>query len=74
MIQIGDGYATQHSHFYMIAIQCADRVVDVAGTLDPPRKATRLDVLNLIRGELEKRIPECRGGAVVAFDVQPNRL
>lgn len=69
----------QGTHFFLITIQYPRPggtvgITSANGAWTPARKSTRLDVFNAIRAELESQYPECRGGTVLAFDLQPNRL
>jgi hypothetical protein len=69
----------QGTHFFLITIQYTRTngsfgITSANGAWTPDRKATRLDVFNAIRAELESQHPECRGGAVLAFNLQPNKL
>lgn len=44
------------------------------GTTTPARGETRLDLFNRVREQIGRDYPGSVGGAVVAFDVQPNKI
>lgn len=44
------------------------------GLTTPERGETRIDLFNRIRQEIERDYPSSVRGAVIAFDVQPNKL
>lgn len=75
-----DGSApdNQGTHFWFMAIQTPNhtgyRLNDYQGVLTPLPGSTRLDLFNDIRREVERQDPLSRGGIVVAFDLQPNKI
>jgi hypothetical protein len=44
------------------------------GIRDVQPGQTRMDLFNSIRDEIYRNTPQARGGAVIAFDIQPNEL
>lgn len=69
----------QGTHFWTMAIQARSateglNITGAWGTWTPKRGQTRYDVFNDIRGALSESQPETRGGVVIAFDIQPNKL
>ena len=69
----------QGSHFWLMVIQWPNgdgknTVGSYQGVTTPERGETRLDVFNRVRKEIERDYPGSAGGAVIAFDVQPNKL
>lgn len=74
----GSAPDSQGTHFWFMAIQTPNRtgyrLNDYQGVLTPRPGSTRLDLFNDIRREVEQQDPLSRGGIVVAFDLQPNKL
>ena len=70
--------ADQGTHFWFMAIQTPNSrgyfVADYKGTITPEPGATRLDLFNELLDGVGQRWPESRGGVVLAFDIQPNKL
>jgi hypothetical protein len=68
----------QGTHFWFMTIQTASedgsRISDYAGTVTPARGKTRMDMFNQVREEIGSYAPHTRAGAVLAFDLQPNKL
>lgn len=65
----------QGSHFWMMVIQQRGGVVgSYQGTTTPERGETRLDLFNRVRTEIGRDYPDSVNGAVIDFDVQPNKL
>ncbi|WP_432185462.1 hypothetical protein [Streptomyces tendae] len=64
--------------FWLMTIQTPNahgyRINDFQGVLTPEPGTTRLSLFNEIREEITRRDPLSAGGAVIAFDVQPNEL
>jgi hypothetical protein len=50
------------------------RINSYQGVLTPRPGTTRLSLFNEVRAEIDQRDPLAIGGAVIAFDVQPNKL
>lgn len=73
-----DGPAGQGTHFWFMVIQTPRDgglyVNSYQGTWTPEPGATRLDMFNIIRAFVNEKDPRSRGGAAVAFDIQPNEL
>ncbi|MFF2383743.1 hypothetical protein [Streptomyces sp. NPDC058108] len=68
----------QVPHFWFMTIQTPNGggywIGSYRGVLTPESEATRLSLFNEIREEINQRDPLAVGGAVIAFDVQPNKL
>lgn len=64
----------QGSHFWFLNIMASNKLYYYSGTWTPKPGATRLDMLNAIVAYLAEQQPETAGGAVTAFDFQPNEL
>ena len=63
------------SHFWLMVVQERSGVVgSYQGVVTPERGETRMDLFNKVRAEIERDRPANVGGAVTAFDVQPNKL
>jgi hypothetical protein len=66
------------SHFFFITMSQVNHMGPymntLTGTLTLKPGATRLELFNEIRAEFESRDPKVRGGTVLAFDIQPNKL
>lgn len=64
--------------FWLMTIQTPNEagynITDYQGILTPRPGATRLELFNEIREQIERDNPQSRDGAVIAFDVQPNDL
>lgn len=66
----------QGTHFWLMVVE-DERGRDKytgSGHITPPQGATRYDMRDLIRAQLEAQHPQARSGALVAFDIQPNQL
>ena len=73
------GDTEQGTHFYLIAVQTRPAggglvITQSQGHWTAARKQTRLDVFNEIRKLLAEAYPVTTDGAVIAFDLQPNKL
>ncbi|MFF3547027.1 hypothetical protein ACFYXD_34970 [Streptomyces platensis] len=70
--------AVQGSHFWFATITVPNAqgywMNGYQGTLTPPPGATRLDMFNAIRAEIDERDPRARGGLMTTFDIQPNQF
>jgi hypothetical protein len=71
--------AEQGTHFWFMSIQTSSAdgttfLGSFQGTITPSRGRTRLDLFNQIRADINERELLTRGGAVVAFDIQPNKI
>ncbi|MET9190096.1 hypothetical protein ABZX63_33255 [Streptomyces tendae] len=70
--------AKQVPHFWFMTIQTPNgagyRINSYQGVLTPEPGTTRLSLFNEVREEIDRRDPLAIGGAVIAFDVQPNNL
>jgi hypothetical protein len=64
----------QGTHFWFMTIQTIDSVASYQATRTPSPGQTRLDLYYAILNEIVRLHPESRGGAVIAFDIQPNKL
>lgn len=69
----------QGTHFWHMVIQTpgADgrtQVTSCQGTTTPKRGVTRLDLFNEVRELVRSNHPHTEHGAVIAFDVHPNKL
>lgn len=69
----------QGTHFWTMAIQMSTEMgrTDITGgwgTWTPGKGQTRYDIFQEIRASLSEKYPQCAGGAVIAFDIQPNEL
>ena len=70
--------AEQGTHFWFMTVQAPNAggyfVNSYQGTWTPQPGATRLSTFNDIRSYVDSQDPRARGGIVLAFDLQPNRL
>ncbi|MFB7707903.1 hypothetical protein [Streptomyces sp. NPDC056105] len=70
--------AKQGTHFWFMVIQIPNWggycVTSYQGALTPKLGATRLDMFNEIRADIDEVDPQARGGAAIAFDIQLNEL
>lgn len=68
----------QGTHFFFITMSQVNHMGPymntLSGALTPREGQARLDLFNEIRAEFESRDPKVRGGVVLAFDIQPNKL
>lgn len=68
----------QGSHFWHMVIQTPNargmHLGSYQGTRTPKRGQTRLDLFNDVLDEMYQKYPESRGGVVIAFDIQPNKI
>lgn len=68
----------QGTHFWFVAIQTPAasgyNLGHYWGTVTPGAEATRLDLFNWLISDVYERNPRARGGSVIAFDIQPNKL
>jgi hypothetical protein len=68
----------QGTHFYFMVIEThtpgGSQTSENYGTLTPDSGATRIDLYQAIKAEAIRRNPLAAHGAVVAFDIQPNKL
>lgn len=64
--------------FWLMTIQTPNQagynITDYQGVLTPKPGTTRIDLFNEIRDQIYRDFPQSRGGAVIAFDAQPNEL
>ena len=70
--------AKQGTHFWFMTIQCMEdgkpAITGCNGHWTPKSGQTRYDVFQEIRREVEAQQPQTRGGVVVGFDLQSNKL
>lgn len=68
----------QGTHFFFITMQQVNALGPYtntfSGAFTPKPDETRLSLYNAIRAEFEASDPKVRGGVVLAFDIQPNKL
>jgi hypothetical protein len=68
----------QGTHFYFMVIQTSinggTQVSENYGTLTPNEGATRIDLYEAVKADAIRRNPIAAHGAVIAFDIQPNKL
>lgn len=73
-----DANEPQGTHFWLLTMQTPNAagfyLNSYQGTITPAAGATRLDAFNEVRRLVEEQDPPSRGGIVLAFDVQPNRI
>lgn len=74
---VGDE-STQGTHFWFMSIQTPNahgyRLNSYQGTRTPKKGETRLDLFNDILREVQQHDPLSRGGIVLAFDIQRNKI
>jgi hypothetical protein len=58
----------------MVIQEPGNSVGSYQGLTTPERGETRIDLFNRIRQEIKSDYPSSVRGAVIAFDVQPNKL
>ena len=74
---MSDSSEEEGTLFWFMAIQAPHRGVwlnDYQGTWVPEPGDTRMDCLNAIRQNVDDPDPRARGGIVIAFDIQPNKI
>lgn len=68
----------QGSHFWFMTIQTPNAhgydIGSYQGAFTPAPGATRLNLFNQLLADVQERFPNTRGGAAIAFDIQPNKL
>lgn len=74
---VGD-MSNQGTHFWLMSVQTANDggyyLNSYQGTLTPGPKATRLELFNDIRRLVDEHDPRSRGGIVLTFDIQRNKI
>jgi hypothetical protein len=69
----------QGTRFWTMSIQApglpgVPNITAGFGTWTPGEGQTRFDVFPEIKAALTEQYPQCQGGVVLAFDIQPNKL
>ncbi|GHB15034.1 hypothetical protein GCM10018777_55900 [Streptomyces albogriseolus] len=74
---VGD-MSEQGTHFWFMSMQTKNAagyyLNSYQGTVTPARGATRMDLFNEVRGFVEENDPRSKGGIVLAFDIQRNKI
>jgi len=66
--------AKQGTHFWFASFTNNGDAMSFSGTSTPAPGATRMDMFNEIVREINAEHPETTRAAVLAFDIQPNKL